>query len=185
VRADTSVSGHRPIIDPIPDNLIREPIEYLFADHVRQRSLCGMLKSLAERGNAEDALLMGLLAYLEVDHPNHMADEEQGLFPLLQPRLASDSGMTQLLADMEQQHRRDSRLGREIADGFRALLANGGGRMPDALRASIHAFIAGVIKHLSVEDERLLPIARTTLSDGELEQMGRAMAGRRGIDFPD
>ena len=173
-------------IDPIPDNLLREPVDYLFADHVRQRALCSLLKTLSEGSEAAaDFPFADALAYLEIDHANHLTDEEEDVFPRLRARLARDGGITQLLDDLEAEHRRDAGLGREIACTLRQLSEDSGERLTDDLRASIMAFVSEIMRHLTVEDEQVLPIARTCLTDDDFEEMGRAMARRRGIDYPD
>lgn len=185
MQAGALPSGSRQVIDPIPDNLVREPIEYLFADHVRQRSLCRLLKSLAD--GVQDAAEFGFaeaLVYLEVEHSNHMADEEEELFPRLRARFGTDSALLDLLDDLETEHARDSALGVQIANGLRDLARKPQSDVTDSLRASIKSFVSRVMAHLSIEDERILPLARGTLGDEDIEAMGRAMAHRRSIDYP-
>lgn len=179
-------SGDFPAIGLIPDNLLREPVEYLFADHVRQRALCGMLGTLSEDGGAGVAFPFAMaLAYLEVDRVSHLADEEEGLFPRLRSRLPQDGATARLLDELEVEHQRDLARGAEIAAALRRLSEDGGERLTDELRASIKAFISGIMKHLTIEDEQVLPVARTCLTDDDLEEIGRAMADRRGIEYPD
>ena len=38
-------------LDRIPDNLLREPLEYLGADHIRQRKICNALDTLLPDGS--------------------------------------------------------------------------------------------------------------------------------------
>lgn len=186
MQANAPASEDIPVIDPIPDNLLREPVDYLYADHVRQRVLCGLLKTLAEGNDAGAGFPFAeVLAYLEFDRGNHTADEEEDFFPRLRARLAGDGGIMQLLDALEAEHRRDLALGREIASTLRRLSEDGGEWLTDDFRASIAAFVSGTMKHLMVEDQRLLPIARASLTDDDIEEMGRSMARRRGIDYPD
>lgn len=185
MQAGALPSGPRQVIDPIPDNLVREPIEYLFADHVRQRSLCRLLKSLAE--GVDTTVEFGfadILAYLEREHSIHMADEAEELFPRLRARFKTDNELLALLKRLEAEHERDAVLGLQIADGLRELAGNPRPNLTDSLRTSIRAFVSGVTAHLLTEDANVLPLARSALDNAELEQMGRAMARRRGIDYP-
>jgi hemerythrin-like domain-containing protein len=39
-------------------------------------------------------------------------------------------------------------------------------------------------RHLGLEDQVILPLARRRLSPADLDRIGRAMAARRNIDFP-
>lgn len=186
VRTNARIFDLAPVNDPIPDNLLREPVEFLFADHVRQRVLCGWLKMLAEDGETSaDFPFAEAQAYLEADHTNHLADEAEDLFPRLRARMPQDGEVTRLLDELELEHRRDLALGREIAGVFRQLSEDGDKSLLDEIRLSITAFVSGITNHLLIEDERVLPLARTSLTDKDFEEMGRAMARRRGIDYPD
>ena len=42
-------------IEAIPENLFREPIDYLYADHYRQRVVCGYLDEIARGERARPA----------------------------------------------------------------------------------------------------------------------------------
>jgi hemerythrin-like domain-containing protein len=174
-----------PVIDLIPDNLVREPVEYLFADHVRQRTLCGLLKTLTEGDNANDDFpFADTLVYLVTDRVNHLADEEEELFPRLRARLEPKSELARLLDGLQADHRRDRARGQEVAEGLRRLAEDTGVAVSDDLRASIKVFVSDVTAHLSIEDEQVFPLARSCLAEEDFEQMGRAMARRRGIDYP-
>lgn len=178
-------SGPMLVIDPIPDNLVWEPVGYLFADHVRQRTLCGLLKTLAEGNSASDDFpFADVLAYLVTDRVNHLADEEEDLFPRLRARLGPANEVVRLLDNLQAEHSRDRVRGHEVAEGLRRLADDIGAGVSDDLRASIKVFVSNVIAHLSLEDERVLPLARSCLAEEDFEQMGRAMARRRGIDYP-
>jgi hemerythrin-like domain-containing protein len=186
VRTNAHISNVAPMNDPIPDNLLREPVEFLFADHVRQRVLCDWLKMFAEDGGAgADFPFADALAYLETDHANHLADESDDLFPRLRAHMPQDGEVTRLLDELDLEHRRDLALGREIACVLRQLSEDGDKSLLDEIRLSITAFVSGITSHLLIEDERVLPLARTSLTDKDFEEMGRAMARRRGIDYPD
>jgi len=184
VQVGAQPSGPRQVIDPIPDNLVREPVEYLFADHVRQRALCRLLKTLTEGETAGRFGFAEVLVYLEVEQSNHMADEEEELFPRLRARFGKDTGLMGLLDDLEEEHERDALLGMQVTEGLRRLVEEPKSDLTDGVRASIKAFVSNVMAHLAIEDQRILPLARSCLNDEEMEHMGRAMARRRGIDYP-
>jgi len=186
VRTNARISNVAPMNDPIPDNLLREPVEFLFADHVRQRVLCGWLKMFAEDGGAgADFPFADALDYLETDHANHLADESDDLFPRLRAHMSQNGEVTRLLDELDLEHRRDLALGREIAGVLRQLSEGGDKSLLDEIRLSITAFVSGITNHLLIEDERVLPLARASLTDNDLEKMGRAMARRLGVDYPD
>ena len=185
MQADAPAAGNTSILDPIPDNLFREPVDYLFADHVRQRALCRLLTAVSARDAVgADTPLEATLAFLETDHPDHMADEDEELFPRLREQCAGNKELLRLLDDLEVEHRREIALGQHIVDALRRMTADAGKPVTEDLRTSIDTFVADVMNHLAVEDARVLPLARTSLSDADLEEMGRAMARRRGVDYP-
>lgn len=74
------------IIEPIPDNLVREPMAYLFAEHYRQSQVCNQLEQLVRSSAGRDAPLLAsqVRNYLTSDFALQVADELLDFFaPLL------------------------------------------------------------------------------------------------------
>ena len=63
-------------------------IQFIYAEHDRQRIACAALDRLADNLDAADACdnAAFVLDHLETALPLHIADEEQNLFPLLRER---------------------------------------------------------------------------------------------------
>jgi hypothetical protein len=74
-------------IEPLPENLFREPVDCLYADHFRLRAICDQLERLAldEVRGSVCKVARACIDYLERDLPLHIADEED-LLPLLRSR---------------------------------------------------------------------------------------------------
>ena len=110
-------------IEAIPENLLREPIEYLFADHFRQQLICNLLDDILSDFAAERVprLAAAVLAYLRTELPLHIADEEQDLFPCLRKRSLPADDLVVALELLLREHERDADFGRQLQVGLEAL----------------------------------------------------------------
>ena len=174
-------------LEAIPENLFREPVDYLYAEHFRQRVVCKFLEEIAFDPTARNAARLAsiVLAYLEQELPHHVADEEQDLFPRLRGRCGAADNAGRMLDMLSEEHRRDGDLCEAALEGLRALTE---GRQPDQGAAFVRAaaaFAETQRRHLAWEDEVVLPLARERLTSEDLVDMGRSMAERRGANYPD
>ena len=173
-------------IEAIPENLLREPIDYLSADHFRQKVVCKLLDDIAFDPAGPEAVRLAtiVLAYVEQELPKHIADEEEDLFPLLQQRCLAADNAGRLLSVLSEEHRQDSALCEEAREGLRALADGQEPSRGAAFVRAAAAFAETQRRHLAWEDDVLLPLARARLTAADLRQMGRAMARRRGVNLP-
>lgn len=174
-------------IEAIPENLFREPIDYLYADHFRQRVVCKFLDEIAFDPAAPGAARLAVIvrAYLERELPHHIADEEQELFPRLRSRCNPADNTERILGMLSEEHRRDGDLCEAVLEGLRAL-AEGHETSPcAAFPRAAAAFAETQRRHLAWEDDVVLPLARERLTNEDLGEMGRNMAERRGASYPD
>lgn len=174
-------------IEAIPENLLREPLDYLSADHFRQRVICRFLDQIAFDPEGEQACRLAAVAadYLERDLPQHVADEEEGLLKRLRQRCGSEDKIDRLFALLGEEHERDEDLGRQLIAGLRVVAAGG---LPSD--AAAFCRLAGIFaeaqrRHLAWEEATLLPLARQKLTADDLTAIGRQMAKRRGLTYPD
>ncbi len=133
-----------------------------------------------------DALEVALRYFQEAE-PKHNADEEDSLFPRLRAsqhlRTAEALAIVDTLAaDHEVAQAHHARCGilghRWLADG--RLSADAARELAVRLAALATLYR----RHIPVEDEELLPLARRILSAEEIAALGSEMAARRGIDTP-
>lgn len=174
-------------IQPLPENLFREPIDYLYADHFRLWSICDHLDRLASEDVADPApqIAQAVIKYLEQDLPLHIADEEDDLFPLLRIRCDPAQDIEAVLATLHDEHQNEMQLRGALVPHLRRIAA---GQPPERLAAIGRRFaiIAGnVRRHLSREESLVLPLARRQLSPADMKAIGRRMAARRGIAYPE
>lgn len=175
-------------VEPLPENLFREPIDCLHADHFRLRVVCDYLERLAAVGAAGDvAQLSGIvLGFLEADFLLHVADEEADLLMLLRargwPEAASQSAVLDRLID---EHRRDDELRLRLVPELRRIASGQAPERPIEFAQTVEEFVGSLRQHLAWEESTILQEARRRLAAADLEVLGRHMADRRGISFPE
>ncbi len=170
-----------PAVETAPVALLDEPLNYIFADHFRHRSVCALLRRFlgqgcAGRGEADD-----VARFLGRDLDLHHQDEEEDLFPALERRAHPEDALGPVLARLGEDHRRCSPLARVIA----AALTVDDGRDPitldDKARAAIRRYVDAERQHLAIENGIVLSIARVRLKPGDLANLSRSMKARRGL----
>ncbi|MCA1925068.1 MAG: hemerythrin domain-containing protein [Thiobacillus sp.] len=161
------------------------PIDVLEACHQRIASQCDTLEKLlahlplhgADRQAQQAA--RAVLRYFDVAAVHHHDDEERNLFPLLQA--AHAPGACELAETLTLEHEEQARLWRSLRIQL-AAIETGASAALDAARAS--RFIDANRAHLAFENTHVLPLARVALDAAALQRLGRAMAARRGLDYP-
>jgi hemerythrin-like domain-containing protein len=170
---------------PVPDALVASPIEWFVAHHQRCRQVCRLVEELAGDPDFDEPALRLVLAYLRDESPQHLADEEQQLFPALQQCCTADDDVDPVLVQLIAEHRSDLKVAQRVAEHLEACVAN---RAAPALlpesRDLLQAFAAHERGHLALENAVVLPFARLRLSEDDLSAMSEAIALRRGIRHP-
>jgi hemerythrin-like domain-containing protein len=159
---------------------LRHPIEFLFAEHDRQRVLCASLERLAaDPSSAETAAMV--LAYYESELPRHVADEEQDLFPALRRRCLPDDAIGSILDLLDSEHETDHELFHRLVPALRTIAAGGRLAEPVAFAADARAFSILQRRHLAWENGTVLPMARGRLTSEDQRTLARSFAARRGV----
>jgi hemerythrin-like domain-containing protein len=180
------------VLELIPENLLREPIEYIFADHYRMRQIIATMDRFLTEGiyaqpPMDDAIIADMTviqAYLRDELPPHIADEEEDLFPCLEQRSQNDSDTKQILATLHQEHEEDFALLPPLIAGHGDLLAGREVAARELFETSVVRFVETQRRHVIWENNIVLPLARRRLSTEDMEKIGRDMAARRGIEYP-
>lgn len=172
--------------DTIHPEVFRHPLEFIFAEHDRQRIACAALDRLAADLDAEDAgeNAAYILDHLTVDLPLHIADEEKDLFPLLKERCLPDDQIEDMLMLLNREHEEDDANCAALLAPLRGLAR--GYRPTDATAfvAQAHAFASFQRRHLGWENGTVLPLAERRLGDEDNAALGASMAARRGMTLP-
>ncbi len=163
------------------------PLEMLSACHLRIEQQCSTLRRLglhvATHGSDAEAraAAASVIRYFETAAKDHHADEEEDLFPALIESMAGSDAvcLRDLTRGLTTEHRQLEARWRHLRGTLERIVAG----EPALLAASdVDAFVGQYEDHIAREERELLPMAERLLGDAELEQVGRAMRERRGID---
>lgn len=173
------MSTDTPFPSAAPD--FSEPLELLRACHERIFQHCDLLERLAQHladsGPDQEAreAAAKIHRYFSTAARHHHADEEEDLFPRLARRSRK---LADVIHHLQQEHEQLDAMWRELEP----LLAR-----PAAIEDTA-AFIEQARQlaqtyreHARRENEEVLEVARHTLDNDELRQIGRKMAERRGV----
>jgi len=169
----------------LPESLFADPVEYVFADHFRQRTLCKILDEIADAETLDTELVAACLEFLQSEFGPHVLDEEEDLFPLLRRRATADDDINQVLGQLCEEHASDEADAREIMNQFSILLEDHEAvkNLDDPFREQLKRFASNERQHLTLENAIVLPLARVRLSETDCKNLGKRMAARRGIDL--
>lgn len=163
-------------IEPMPEDLYDSPLDFLFADHHRQRQAVQMLLMIAE-GAYDETGVRNLIAFLERDFVLHIQDEECDFVPLLRRHCPPEDGIDALAERLAQEHVDDRTSVTRVIEFLCKLLK--GDPLSEVEKAGIRAFAAHLRRHLAVENGVLLPIARVRLGPEALRAMAQGIRERR------
>jgi iron-sulfur cluster repair protein YtfE (RIC family) len=171
---------------PPPASQLLTPLDFIFAEHFRQRSLCWLIDQVADAAETDKDSVAAALRFLRSDFGLHVIDEEEDLFPLLRRRAEPEDRIADVLGELSEEHAADKQDAEEIVDRFSdAAETERKRRLTRAFRKLLHRFAANERRHLIVENAIVLPLARVRLEIDDLHNLGRRMAARRGIDYSD
>ena len=168
-----------------------DPLEMLLGCHRRiekQLATLGKLPVyLAANGVDPEAssAAQAVLRYFAKAAPHHHEDEEKDLFPLLERRITDPAQLqrfrelrARLEADHEEMLGRWPRL-RKSLEG----IAEG---LPSPLAADeVEAFRAIYARHIPLEEAAFPELFARWVREADRHALGRAMAARRGVAYPD
>lgn len=179
--------GAQSLLEHIPDNLLREPVDFLYAEHYRQLVLCDLIDELALGGAARGSASTreAVIGYLRRDLPQHMIDEEQDLFPRLRCRLRPEDGAEAILDLLSEKNQTELRRATAVIQLLRRAEPALGPGVDPWIAQSLSAFAEGQRRRLAWENGFILPLARRRLTRADLALIGHNMARRRDIDFPE
>lgn len=174
------------------DHGFEEPLGLLSDCHRRIEQFLRVLATTTavhrggELPEADRQAFEGALRYFETAAPRHSADEEESLFPRM--RTAPDPearAALDTLDRLEADHEAANRLHAEVhALGTRWLSK---GSLTEREAGTLGEHLAELERlyraHIDVEDRELFPAAGRVLSAGEMAEVGREMAARRGVPF--
>lgn len=163
-------------IESTPPDLIDSPLDFIFAEHHRQREAAMILLKVAD-GEFDDHGLRDLIHFLEYDFALHVGDEEVVLFPSLRAHCPPDDNVERVIERLMEEHREDETIGDEVILILRQRL-HGHNLSPAQIR-KLRLFSDHIRQHLALENGILLPIARVRLNDDALRLISDSLKQRR------
>lgn len=160
--------------------LLADPLEYLYEEHFRQRSLCFVLDAFATEGVLRTSEIRAVLGYFDGDFALHIMDEDHDLFPMLRSLASAEDAIDPLLDSLTADHVRAERVGKRIVAMLAAQLERGDGvrELDRAACREIVRFCATERRHLMLENAIVLPLARIRLDADHRRQLATRMRAR-------
>lgn len=182
------VAGVAPVgpkgIESSPPELLREPLEFLFAEHYRHRQMCQLLEHLAASADFDATMIATTDDFIRYDLALHIIDEEEDLFPLLRRRCAPEDDIEGVLGRLSAEHAMDQELARLVRALFVQALEK---REPiSSLPGGPSALVELARQergHLALENAVVMPLARRRLTSEDLSGLSIRLAARRGISL--
>lgn len=168
-------------IERLPRDLLRAPLDYLLADHLRQRVLCVLCEQIADTPTVNTEIAGEILAYITKDMVLHVIDEEEDFFPLLRRRAQPDDDIETVLGQLSGQHANDKALAEKIIPGLQEAIGHPRQPIADDLAETLRRFARNERAHLALENATIMPLARLRLTRKDLTGLASRMAARRGI----
>lgn len=147
-----------------------DPLHLLEEDNAQRLDLCDLLEHIADSLPENAAPQLAQLACTAIAHgwTNHMAFEEQALFPLLYQYRNSNPDLLAGLAQLAFEHAVDAGLDQEIIDALQDLARGGPPENPEMVGYLLRAHFVPMRRHVLWENAFLIPAARRLLSPDDL-----------------
>lgn len=155
---------------PSPGCWIIDPLALLDEDNALRLDLCDLLEHIADGLPDNAAPQLAQLAFAAIGRgwTNHVAFEEEALFPILRRYGSADSDLAAGLNQLAAEHANDAGLDQEIADALHGLTRGGPPRNPEMTGYLLRAHFVPMRRHVLWENAFLIPAARRLLSDDDI-----------------
>lgn len=166
--------------DPTDTALIATPLDFISADHLRERQICAVIDRLAAAASFDRRPALTVLRFLNEELNVHMRDKAEDLFPLLARRCPAEDDIGRVITRICTDLNEATVLLPRVCTILARCLDTGSDLAAED-RKSLIRFAGHVRRHLSVENAILLPIARLRLARRDLHSLARHMWSRRGL----
>jgi len=169
--------------DPLPpeSSAFDDPLGVLRADHERILEHCEILEKLlphiAENGVDEEArrTIRSVVHYFTTSTVHHHQDKEQNLFPIVNRQSLK---LADIIYRLKREHGELTSTWNRIQGDLKTPAALQDNK---AFATQVEKFCSDYRQHIAYEARELLGIAQHVLSQRQLEELGDAMARRRGV----
>jgi len=161
---------------PTPHDLL----DFILAEHLNHRRMCRALEHLAHTVEFEAAQITALLDFIRFDLTLHVIDEEEDIFPLLRSRCEPEDEVDDVLGRLTVEHATDKELSGRARDVLNACLILR--KPPRSIIGGAEALLAFAqheLRHLTLENAVIVPLARRRLSQEDLRLLSERLLARR------
>lgn len=176
-----SVSGVTTRLRPLPVMLLDDPLEYLAADHTRNRIVTSAVARFGEGRAVRREEAIAVAGFLARDLGLHHLDEEEDLFPCLRKRSLPGDDLDPILERLEEDHKRSASIVSKIVEALSAPDSNDTVSLGRTTCKAMLTYADQKRRHLAIENAVVLVLARIRLTPKDLSVMSRHMKLRRGI----
>lgn len=168
-------------LDASPPNPRDFALDFILFEHAKHREMCDVLDRMAVLDEFHEAEIAELANFIRADLAEHIADEEETLFPLLLEQCEDEDEIEKIIARLDGEHEVD----RDLSARVRLFLLEAvtTSRPPSAIPGAseaLAAFAHNQRRHMMLENAVLIPLARRRLSPADLAGLGRRLAARQG-----
>jgi hypothetical protein len=168
-------------LEPPDIALLDDPLEYIHAEHQRQRAICTALRAFATQGFAPRADADRVISYLTQELPLHHEDEDVDFYPVLRRRCSAADDLDSIIARLSEDHRRGEPVLAAIIRSLAPSRAMDPVSLDHAASDLMHTYALGECSHLAVENGVVLAIARIRLTRADIRTISHNMKVRRGM----
>lgn len=163
--------------------LLKNPLDFIVEDHMREREVCVLIDRLVAALPVQSDERQMMLSFLKDQLPQHLADEEIDLFPLMLKRCDPEEEIETVIGKLVADHVHAVSDAPAMAALIEAKEADTAA-FSDSACAFMTEFSKHARRHLIVENAIILPIARAHLTKDDLITMRSHMLERRGLERP-
>lgn len=147
-----------------------DPILLVEREHALQNELCNLLEEIADSLPHEASPMLAELAckFLAQSFTGHIVFEEQVFFPAIRARVSGSDTLNVVLGQLETENAHSEASVIEIIDALSEVAEGAIPANVEAFAYLLRGFFESQRRHLSWENEILLPAARQVLTDVEL-----------------
>ena len=162
------------------------PLDVIIYEHELQNRMCNALERIADGlpDTVDVRLITAIVPVVQHDLVIHVLDEEDGLFPLMQERVAPEDNFDAVLETLCLEHAADQGFAEELVDQLELLKAHGKPDNPNMLGYMLRGFFEAQRRHLAWENAVVLPLARLRLRPEDLKSLARVMLDNRKARHP-
>lgn len=159
------------------------PLDIIEREHNNQTQLCVIVENIADSlpDMVNPALCRHAIMSLQRDIPIHRADEERGLFPLLEKRAYTEDNIQEILACLSTEHASDEAFAYELFESLETLAEGKSVANPNMVGYMLRCFFECYKRHLLWENAIVIPLARKRLEPEDLNILSCKMLQHRQV----